>query len=183
MFKKLFLLAVVALVAGSVFISCKSGSADAKTNTDSTSVVKTSVAEFEKIAKNYVEKEISIQGMVSHTCKEGGKKMFLVDKNNDSASVKITTNETFDKSLEGSDVTVTGIVKEEVVNEAYLTTWENEIKAELKKTDKDLKKCEAEMKESDPYAQIKDLREQIKKSGTDHLSFYWLECKKYEVKK
>lgn len=70
-------------------------------------------AEFETVAANLLDQTVSIEGTVMHVCKHGGKKMFLNDDN-----VKIIASEkigVFDSALEGSTVTVKGIVREEMV--------------------------------------------------------------------
>ena len=52
----------------------------------------------------------------------GGKKMFIFDENEDTR-VKIEAGEgipSFDASLEGSDVLVSGMLKELIIDETYL---------------------------------------------------------------
>ncbi len=174
MLRKLFAILFIA----SIFASCNTGKevkVDAKD-----SLPKIGILDFEKKAKDYVEKEVVIEGLVSHVCKEGGKKMFLIDTKNDSVSIKITSTETFDQGIVGSNVVVNGIVKELRIDEAYLASWEKEIKDEMAANDGKKKLCDTE---ANQFAPINELREEIKKSGSDHISYYSMEVKKYVVKK
>jgi len=60
--------------------------------------------------ENYLEKTISIKGLVVHTCKQTGKKMFLVgtDKNSPIKVVAGNSISLFEQSLEGETVIATG---------------------------------------------------------------------------
>jgi hypothetical protein len=81
-----------------------------QSNEEATAVTTT---EFATVAENMVDKTVTIEGTVLHVCKHGGKKMFIGDDR-----VKIIASETlaaFDQELEGSTVTVTGIIREEAV--------------------------------------------------------------------
>ncbi len=60
---------------------------------------------------NYLEKTISIKGLVVHTCKHSGKKMFLAgsDKNEFVKVIAGPGISRFDQSLEGETVVASGI--------------------------------------------------------------------------
>ena len=99
MINKLFLLAIPCIF---LLASCNQGTkvAEIKKADTATLAVKTFIDSAEK----YVEKPIRIEGTVIHTCKHGGKRMFLVD-GNDSIRVEVTTGNNipkFDESLIGS---------------------------------------------------------------------------------
>jgi len=69
--------------------------------------------------------------MVTHICKHGGKKMFLVGENPD-VKVVVFAGEAiseFPVELEGTKVKVFGIVKVEEITEATVAEWEAEDKA------------------------------------------------------
>lgn len=100
--KLLILLAVVG-----VSFAC----GNQKGDKEQVTVVET--AEFINVAPELVGELVSIDGTVSHVCKHGGKKMFVGDER-----IKIVVSEkiaAFDPVLTGSDVTVQGYVREEVV--------------------------------------------------------------------
>jgi hypothetical protein len=154
------------------------------------------VNEFLAKAGEYVGQEIKIQGTVSHTCKHGGKRMFIFDDNEDNR-VKIEASESvasFDASLEGSDVLVSGLLKELVIDEAYLTEWEQEVNAEMDEPEMESDTTAVAKHEGGGLGEaadqgthvsalesISEYRKQIKESGKDHLSFYSVECLAYEV--
>ncbi len=152
----------------------------------------------------FVDKEVVLEGTVSHVCKHGGKKMFLMGENPD-VKIKIVPNEklsSFEVDLEGSDVTVTGKVIELRIDEEYLANWEAEIKVELEAESEDTehnieegnpkhlgthtekKKEEATEEEEveDPYAGVKELRKELQDSGKKYLSFYSIECSEFKLK-
>lgn len=148
-----------------------------------------SVENFENEAPKFIDKKIIIEGIVSHTCKHGGKRMFLIDKN-DSLRVEVTTGkdvEKFDESLVGSTVVVEGIVKEERVDEKFLSDWEQEVLQNDEKHDGKQIHTGEEGHEKDDIQKklrkINNLREELKASGKKYLSFFSIEALKFEEKK
>ena len=96
-----------------ILSSCNMGSG----GLDTANAVKVAVASFEHQAAGIVEKTVVIEGTVLHTCKHGGKRMFLVD-GNDSVRVEVTAGKEivkFDEKLIGSRLRVLGILKEEKI--------------------------------------------------------------------
>jgi len=110
--KIVFLLSVIFTV-----ISCKTDNKKVveieKTNAIETPVL--ALSEFDTKAGNYINKEVTVQGIVDHVCKHGGKKILLVT---DNGSVHITSEERFDEALMGSEISLTGIVVEERIDES-----------------------------------------------------------------
>ena len=100
----------------------------------------------------------------------------------------------FDVALEGSDVYVEGILREERVDEAFLVEWEAELDANARAKEKELAHkgepghdhAEEENAE-DPNAgaikQIKDYRDQLAESGKEYLSFFTVEVLDVKEKK
>jgi len=143
------------------------------------------VATFDTAAPYYVEKPVWIEGTVTHTCKHGGKRMFIAD-GNDSIMVEITTGPDivkFDDGLAGSRVHILGTVKEERIDDKYLNEWEAEVLAPEENHEAGLhegtKGHEDQPREA-KLEQINVLREQIIESGSDHLSFYSIEAVSFE---
>ena len=71
-----------------------------------------SVDELLASPEKYFDKKVELSGMVVHTCKKSGKKMFLTGSN-DSIYVKVEAGSKiskFDPSLEGSKVAVSGVL-------------------------------------------------------------------------
>ena len=147
--------------------------------------------DFHSQAENLVGKTIRITGTVDHVCKHGGQKMVIVSRDTDKR-LKIFTGENmaaFNTKLEGENVMVTGVVEEERVDENYLREWEEEVKSskEIKNEQDKLhtgQGHEDNEKQNDRSAeleQINNLRKKLNESGKDHLSFYSMVCKDYEV--
>ncbi|MBN1198018.1 MAG: OB-fold nucleic acid binding domain-containing protein [Bacteroidales bacterium] len=140
------------------------------------------VATFDTSASYYVDQPVWIEGTVLHTCKHGGKRMFLVD-GNDSIMVEVTTGPDivmFDESLVGSRVNVLGILKEERIDEKYLNEWEAELMKPAEENHEagvheGTKGHEEQPKEA-KLEQINALRNQIASSGSDHISRYSIEA-------
>jgi hypothetical protein len=83
------------------------------------------LAEFQEKAPSLVGREVQLEGDVIHVCKHGGKKMFITADDPD-LRIKITSGEempAFEPELEGSHITVLGVVEEiesEVTGEGQL---------------------------------------------------------------
>ncbi len=150
--------------------------------------------EFDVVAEKYVGKEIQMEGTIVHVCQHGGKRMFIFGEDSDNR-VKITTGEgmaAFNTEWEGSDVVVIGLVDEFRVDEEYLQSWQNEIEEKIASGDTEHREEDEglhtgedghqEYTPEDELGQIEDLRNEIAESGTDHLSYYSIICKSYEVK-
>jgi hypothetical protein len=173
----IFLLSIIFLA------SCNQGAQD-KTAENKADTAKISVLNFDTSAHSYVDKPVVIEGTVLHTCKHGGKRMFLVD-GTDSVRVEITAGQEiakFDEALIGSRVRVFGILKEERIDAKYLNEWENEVKKPAENHDAGIHtgaKGHEDQGVQEKLDQINALRQEIKDSGKDHLSFYSIEAFKY----
>lgn len=204
MLKKVFsLVAIVALL-----ISCNNTqntqtAEDAQEQEVAAKNVLLTINDFDTKAVDYVGKEVQIAGLVNHTCKHGGKRMFLIDPETE-VTVKIEASDqvsSFDAELEGSEVLVNGIINELIIDEAYLAQWEQEIKEELENpTENEDEHADGEEGEEehhhassglaekadqgehiDPFKSINNYRKEIEESGKDHLAFYSIECISYEI--
>ncbi len=194
--KNIFLLLAVSAVIISSSTGCKnSGNKEA----DSSKLSMT-VDTFLASPGKWAGKEVVITGTVSHVCRESGKKLFLFGSNPEE-TVKINAggdNSTFDLKYEGADVEITGtVVEDEKIDANYLNEWEADIKKNA--ADKDIKVCTednkaisgqtkdtAKVKEAaeDPYAGVKELRQQLEKSGKAYISIYAIDSKNLkELKK
>lgn len=181
MVKKLFLMAILA----AFFVSC--GNNAKENNKEEKQAMK--VADFLKKQSELVGKEILIEGTVTHTCAHGGKKLFIMGEDPEK-TVKVTAGEgiaKFDKELEGSMIKIKGTVEELKVDEAYLAEWEAEL-AEADTTHADTTEHEhksgtksEDFHHGEGNKQIESMRKKLEESGKDHLSFYSVECTKYDV--
>lgn len=190
MIKNLFLLAIVAVF----FAACNNAtteSADQSAADDSQEIVMITTNDFNTHPENFVGKEVVIEGTAVHVCKHGGKRMFIIGDTTDVERIQVKAGDeidAFNVELEGSDVSVVGVVDELRIDEAYLTEWENELKADNPESELKIHKGEEghEHSESDPNAefnQIDAYRAQLAEQGVDHLSFYSIIAKEYKEKK
>lgn len=92
--------------------SCSSASCCPGKSTASLALINDlSVDQVLATPENYMEKKIDLTGLVVHTCKKSGKKLFLKGEN-DSIFIRVEAGENisqFTTSLEGELVTVTGV--------------------------------------------------------------------------
>jgi len=192
--KYMLIFTVIALIATSC--DCEDSSKDDKSNKNAVVVVDEvttiNMANFDDKVGDYVGKKIQIEGTVDHICKHGGQKLFVVSENSD-ARVKVTPDEeiaAFNAELEGDKIIIVGIVEEQRIDEAYLREWEEEIKAGSDMSDGKgegvhlggkVEKGGVDSDIAEEMEKVNNLREMIKESGTDHLSFYSILCTSYDV--
>jgi len=158
----------ISLIA--TIIACKTDKKDAEKAsipaeqiTEATSI---NIDDFDLKAGDFINQEIALTGIVDHVCKHGGKKMLLVS---DAAKIHVTSEERFDDKLIGSEITLSGVVKEERIDEAYCLKMESDnIKnhSEGKYNNDDFKKKKKH---------IQQYRDEMKEKNVDHLSNYSLE--------
>ncbi len=164
-----------------VLAACNTGIKESS----SANAAKIQVLTFKDDAPKYVDSAVILEGTVYHTCRESGKRMFLAD-GNDSILVEVTTGPDipkFDEKLVGSRVKVYGNVRELRIDEKYLAEWENEVRNPTGSEATGVHtgaRGHQEQAAQDKLDQINSYREQIKQSGTDHLSFYSVEASSFE---
>jgi len=166
MLKKLLL---VVLVIVSLAACKKDKGNDTTKENDSIAkneMVNVSIVDFYTKAQDLVDKKIKITGIVDHVCKHSGKKIFLV-ADGATEGVHVNSEKRFDENLNGSQVTVIGIVREMIVDEAY-----------CQKLDETNVSDNHEASETRKLAQY--YRDSMATAGVDHLSFYSVEFIKFE---
>lgn len=143
-------------------------------------------------AESLAGQEVTIEGVCTHTCKHGAKKIFLMGSDDTQViRVEAGTLGAFDTKCVNSIVRVTGTLKEQRIDEAYLQNWEVQLKAQVaEKHGTGEAGCDSEKKArgetaSTPEARIADFRAKIadrkEKMGKDYLSFYFMEASSYEI--
>ncbi|MBE9490026.1 MAG: hypothetical protein IMY67_07010 [Bacteroidetes bacterium] len=132
------------------------------------------LADFDVTAAKWVNKEVKVKGIVDHVCKHGGKKLLLV---NDYGDVHVESESRFDDALIGDEITLTGVVKEFKVDEAYcLQKEEDHLQNHKEGTDSD-------EVYNEKIKQIQVYRDSMKIAGVDHLSFYSLDYISHQINK
>ena len=136
-------------------------------------------------AGELVDQTVVIEGVCTHTCSHGAKKMFLVGSD-DSKTLRIEAGElgAFDTKVVNNVVTVKGIIKEERIDEAYLVDWETRLKNETEEKHGNGEGeggCDTE----NPEGRIADFRAKIaaekEATGKEYLSFYHVVAESYEI--
>ena len=86
-------------------------------------------------ADSLANKEVTIEGICTHTCKHGATKIFLMGSD-DTKTIRVEAGPlgSFDTKCINAIVTVTGTLKEQRVDEAYLQNWEAKLKAQTEKS-------------------------------------------------
>ena len=187
-------IAIALLAVAVIGTSC--GNKQQKSSSDTTTEQTTSSAlEIDSLlanAENLAGKEVTIEGVCTHTCKHGAKKIFLMGRDDTQViRVEAGTLRAFDPKCVNSIVRVTGTLKEQRIDEAYLQNWEAQLKAQAaEKHGTGEAGCDTEKKArgetaNTPEARIADFRAKIAdrkaSSGKEYLSFYFMEANSYEV--
>ena len=180
----------VMMVAACMLTACGGGKKQAQQAEEA--VVALSIDEVIAKAADLVEQTVTIEGVCSHTCSHGAKKMFLVGSD-DTKTLRVEAGElgAFDTKVVNNVVTVKGTLKEERIDEAYLQDWETRLKAETEEhhgdgeggctTEKNARGETANSAEG----RIADFRAKIaaekEATGKEYLSFYHVVATSYEI--
>ena len=191
MMKAKWMVAVM-MFAACILSACGGGKKQAQNAEEAVAAM--SIDEVMAKAAGLVDQTVTIEGVCSHTCSHGAKKMFLVGSD-DSKTLRIEAGElgAFDTKVVNNVVTVKGIIKEERIDEAYLQDWEARLKAqtEEKHGDGDGEGgCDTEKNARGETAnttegRIADFRAKIaaekEATGKEYLAFYHVVANSYEI--
>ena len=189
--KTKLMMAAAMFAACFMMVSCGNAKKQSQ-SAEQVATVAMSIDEVMAKAADLVEQSVTIEGVCTHTCSHGAKKMFLVGSD-DSKTLRIEAGElgAFDTKVVNQVVTVKGILKEERIDEAYLVDWENRLKAQTEEhhgngeggcdTEKNARGETANTAEG----RIADFRTKIAAekaaTGKDYLSFYHVVAESYEI--
>lgn len=135
---------------------------------------------------------IELEGVCTHICKHGGRKIFLMG---DNASrilrIEAGTAGKFDPNCVNNIVKVTGVLAEERIDETYLQKWEASLAENTAESHGESEAgCSTEKKArgesaNTPQMRIEQFRkriaEQKEKTGKAYLSFYHLNAVSYTI--
>lgn len=184
-----------AVAVSMVFASCGNKQQQAGSEAASTEAVVSGALEIDSLlanAETLVGREVTIEGVCTHICKHGGRKIFLMGSD-DTQTIRVEGGSVgkFEPKCVNSIVCVTGELKEQRVDETYLQNWEAQLKAKAaEKHGEGEAGCSTEKKArgetaNTPEARIVDFRAKIAdrkaKTGKDYLSFYFVEASSYEI--
>lgn len=189
-------LTIAITIMAMTFIGTSCGNKQQKSASEATTEQSASSAlEIDSLlanAESLAGQEVTIEGVCTHTCKHGAKKIFLMGSDDTQViRVEAGTLGTFDPKCVNSIVRVTGTLKEQRIDEAYLQNWEAQLKAQAaEKHGTGEAGCDSEKKArgetaNSPEARIADFRAKIAdrkaETGKEYLSFYFMEADSYEV--
>ena len=189
--KTKWMVAVAMIAACLVMVSCGGGK---KQQAAEEAVVAMSIDDVMAKASGLVEQEVTIEGVCTHTCSHGAKKMFVVGSV-DTKTLRIEAGElgAFDTKVVNNVVTVKGIIKEERIDEAYLVDWETRLKNQTEEkhgNEEGEGGCDTEKNARGETAntaegRIADFRAKIaaekEATGKEYLSFYHVVATSYEI--
>lgn len=166
---------------------------DTQQASEATSSAALSIDEVLASADSLAGKEVTIQGVCTHTCKHGATKIFLMGSD-DTKTIRVEACKlgSFDSKCVNSIVEVKGTLVEDRIDEAYLQNWEKQLSTQTEKQHGDGEAgCDTEKKargETGNTAQerIADFRAKIAQqkaqTGKDYLSFYHVDAASYDIK-
>lgn len=127
------------------------------------------------VADQMVDKTVKVKGTVTHTCKHSGKRCFIVGDNGD-VSMRVEAKGNiggFNRELIGSDIEITGVLKERRLTKEYIDQMEKETKEKAGKEDGSAESCQAELKN------IENMKDWMKKHNKDYYSIYYMDGEDY----
>lgn len=176
------------------FAACSGGNRTTGTETTETQTsTALTIDDLLARADSLVDQQVTFQGVCTHTCKHGATKMFMMGTD-DTKTIRVEAGElgSFDTKCINSMVEVTGVLREQRIDEAYLRQWKEQLKARTAKQHGNGEAgCDSEKKArgetgNTPEERIADFRAKIAQrkadTGRDYLSFYYVEAKDYAVK-
>ena len=88
-------------------------------------------------ADSLAGKEVWIEGVCTHACKHGARKIFLMGSD-DTQTIRVESGKLgkFDPQCVGSIVRVKGILREQRVDEDYLRSWEEQVRTRANSTER-----------------------------------------------
>ena len=185
----------VALACGAcASVSC-GGNASTKAKTRQTEAARPAALEIDELlasADSLAGKTVTIEGVCTHTCRHGARKIFLIGSD-DTQTVRVESGElgSFDPQCVNRIVRVTGTLDEQRVDEAYLAAWEEQTKAQTgerhgtTEAGCDAEKAARQETGATVAERIADFRAKIAArkaaEGKDYLSFYYVTATSYEI--
>lgn len=175
--KKLLLFAAIALFTASCGGTKTEKSEQQEENTTAANVTGYKLDSLLAVADQLVDKTVTVKGFVTHTCKHSGKRCFIVG-DDQKTSFRVEAKGDiggFNRELVGSELAITGIVKERRLTKEYIAQYEEEVSEKKVKEDGSAETCQAELNN------IKGMREWMKANDKDYYSTYYMDGESYDV--
>ncbi|MDX9760218.1 MAG: hypothetical protein RBU27_13745 [Bacteroidota bacterium] len=181
--KQILTLALAALILTACGKTEESNDTDANIQT---------VSQLLESPEQYIDKEITLEGTVTHVCKHGGRRLHLTDLE-PNVKIRIEAPEdmpAFARELEGSDIVVTAILRETRIDKAYLDEWEAEVREGMERENHDhaTPTATGEGEENEGHVEPQGLeavnakRAELEASGKPYLSQWYADGVRYQMK-
>ena len=128
-------------------------------------------------AGELIDQTVTVKGSVTHTCKHSGKRCFIVGSDG-KTSFRVEAKGDiggFNRELVGSELAITGVVKERRLTQEYIDNYEAEVNEKKTKEDGSAETCQAELNN------IKGMRDWMKANNKDYYSIYYMDGQNYDV--
>ncbi|MFI3267217.1 MAG: hypothetical protein R3Y51_00735 [Rikenellaceae bacterium] len=174
------------LVAALVMVSCAGNTNSSKQNssentseqtTKATEIQSYKLADLLQVAETLVDKDVTVQGVITHTCKHSGRRCFMVTEDQQTSFRIEAKGEIggFNRELIGSELAVTGTLRESRLTNEYLNAWEEKIKESEGAEDGSAESCSAETNN------INEMRKWMKDNDKDYYSLYFMDGTSFKV--
>ena len=146
-------------------------------------------------AETLVDTSITVEGICTHICSHGGGKIFLMGSD-DTRTIRVEAGKaigSLPQAVDNAIVTIRGTLREQRIDEAYLTRWEEQVKSQTAESHGDSGAgCESEQKArgeatgavstADRIAAFRQrIADRKAKEGKDYLSFYYIDGESYTI--
>ncbi len=178
--RKIFFGVLALAVAG-----CTGNQQNDQSSKSNESVESLTVDELLANVDAYANQEVTLKGTVTHVCRHGGQRLFIIGSEPDNR-LKITTGAAiseFNIELEGSEIEISGKLDEERIDKNYIDTWEQEVIAKQNEEhteDVGIHDGDHASDKDEELEKIKKYREKMKATGKGYISFYSVVCDSYK---
>ena len=128
-------------------------------------------------AESLLEKTVTVRGSVTHTCVHSGKRCFIVGED-PNVSMRIEAKGEiggFNRELIGSELAITGVLKERRLTKEYIDQYEKEVNEKAATEDGSAESCAAEL------SNIQGMKDWMEANGKDFYAIYFMDGESYEV--
>ena len=147
-------------------------------------------------ADELLGQEVSLTGVCVHLCGKAGGKIFMIgDDERKRFRVQATDECQFDEECLNAELVVTGVLKEDQLDEAFLVNWEQSVAVEAEEHDHDHEHEHADEEhgscgghpgmpsDAERIAKLRDaIAKRTAEEGKAYVSFYYIDAQSYEMK-
>lgn len=181
--KKMFLTMAAAIALVWSVTACGNTNKKTAETTDETQVTVVAEKDAQYVedilqnAESQLDKEVTLRGFITHTCKHSGRRCFVMGKDQ-KTSIRVEAKGDiggFNRELIGSEVIIKGILRENRLTKEYIDQAEEELNEKKGKEEGNGETCESELNN------IKNMRDWMKANNKEYYSLYYIDGTSYEV--